>query len=168
MADTDSNDFPPLRYGLLHDLVGHLLRHAYNRAYAAFETVFEGEGLTPLQFMIFELVQQNPGVSHSDIARAMGTAPSVVTTTMKPLLSEGRIRRATPDGDSRQRIYEPTPEGLAWFARIRPLIARSEDRLTAALGAEQRSELVHMLRLLLDIEQDRDPGPGASGQRAPG
>lgn len=151
MADPAPPEFPPLRYGLLHGLVGHLLRHAYNRAFSAFETVFQDEGISPLQFMIFELVQQNPGVSHSDIARAMGTAPSVVTTTMKPMLADGRIRRTPRAGDTRQRIYEASPEGLAWFARIRPDIARSEDQLTDALSPAERAELLRILRRLLVI-----------------
>lgn len=155
MADTAPPAFPPLRYGLLHDLVGHLLRHSYNRAYAAFEGTFQGAGVTPLQFMIFELVQQNPGVTHSDIVGAMGTAPSVVTTTLKPLLADGRIRRAVRAGDGRQRVYEATAEGSAWFARLRPEIAKSEDRLTAALSEEERAELLRMLRMLLGIEANR-------------
>ena len=156
MADTESAQFPPLHYGLLHELVGHLLRHSYNRAYSAFEGVFQGEGITPLQFMIFELVQHNPGVTHSDIARAMGTSPSVVTTTMKPMLADGRIRRAPGAADTRQRVYEASAPGLDWFARIRPAIARSEDRLTEALTQGERAELLRLLRLLLGIADKED------------
>lgn len=148
---TDTTGFPPLRYGLLHDLVGHLLRHSYNRAFAAFEGVFRAEGITPLQFMIFELVANNPGVSHSDVARAMGTAASVVTTTMKPLLADGRIRSARHAADTRQRVYEATPEGEAWFARLRPEIARSEAALADGLSAAERAELLRLLRQLLGI-----------------
>lgn len=153
MTETAGPGFPPLRYGLLHDLVGHLLRHSYNRAFAAFEAAFRDEGITPLQFMIFELVQGNPGVTHSDVARAMGTAASVVTTTMKPLLADGRIRSARHRGDTRQRVYEATADGLAWFARIRPRIERSEDALTAGLSAADRAELLRLLRLLLGIRR---------------
>lgn len=151
MTDRVKPEFPPLRYGMLHGLVGHLLRHSYNRAFAAFEAAFEGEDITPLQFMIFELVQNNPGVSHSDVATAMGTAVSVVTTTMKPMLTDGRIVAAPKPGDTRQRVYEATAEGLAWFARIRPAIDRSEDALTASLSPAERAELLRMLRLLLGI-----------------
>lgn len=153
MTDIASLGFPPLRYGLLHGLVGHLLRHSYNRAFAAFETAFREEGVTPLQFMIFELVQGNPGVSHSDVARAMGTAASVVTTTMKPMLADGRIRSARHHSDTRQRVYEASAEGLAWFGRIRPKIERSEAVLTAGLSAAERAELLRLLRLLLGIGQ---------------
>lgn len=151
MTDSENPAFPPLHYGLLHDLVGHLLRHSYNRAFAAFEAVFRDEGITPLQFMIFELVQNNPGVTHSDVARAMGTAPSVVTTTMKPLLADGRIVGAPLAGDSRQRIYEATVKGRDWFTRIQPLIAGSEDRLADGLSEAERAELLRLLRLLLGI-----------------
>jgi DNA-binding MarR family transcriptional regulator len=152
MTDRMTPEFPPLRYGILHDLVGHLLRHSYNRAYAAFENAFSDEGITPLQFMIFELVQNNPGVTHLDIAKAMGTAASVVTTTLKPMLADGRITSAVKASDTRKRVYEASAAGLAWFDRIRPAIGRSEDQLTASLSAAERTELLRMLRLLLGIE----------------
>jgi len=155
MTETTGPGFPPLRYGLLHGLVGHLLRHSYNRAYAAFEAAFQDDGITPLQFMIFELVQHNPGVTHADIARAMGTSASVVTTTMKPMLADRWIRRRPLAGDSRQRVYEATAEGVEWFARIRPKIQRSEDQLADSLGPEQRAELLRLLRLLLGIGSER-------------
>ena len=151
MTDRPTQTFPPLRYGLLHDLVGHLLRHSYNRACAAFETAFGDEEISPLQFMIFELIQNNPGVTHGDITRAMGTAPSVVTTTLKPMLKDGRVAGMPKPGDTRQRVYEATAEGLRWFQRIRPGIMRSEDELTESLTADERAELLRMLRLLLGI-----------------
>ncbi|GHD50141.1 hypothetical protein GCM10017083_23480 [Thalassobaculum fulvum] len=154
MTDSTNSGFPLLRYGLLHDLVGHLLRHSYNRAFAAFERAFREEGLSPLQFMIFELVQNNSGVTHSDIARAMGTAPSVVTTTMKPMLADGRIVAAKREGDGRQRVYQASAAGREWFARIRPTIADSEDELTASLSAAERTELLRLLRQLLGLEKE--------------
>jgi DNA-binding MarR family transcriptional regulator len=158
MTDDANSGFPPLRYGLLHDLVGHLLRHSYNRAFSAFEDVFGTEGLSPLQFMIFELVQNNAGVTHSEIARAMGTAPSVVTTTMKPMLADGRIVAAKREGDGRQRVYEASAAGREWFARIRPMIAESEDALTRGLSVAERTELLRLLRLLLGLgKEDGNP-----------
>ena len=154
MAGSVKPEFPNLHYGLLHDLVGHLLRHSYNRAFSAFEATFRDEAITPLQFMIFELIERNPGVTHSDVAKAMGTAASVVTTTMKPLFAEGRVRSTPMPGDTRQRVYEVTPEGSAWFARLRPLIADSEDSLTEALSDAERAELLRMLRTLLGIGKE--------------
>jgi DNA-binding MarR family transcriptional regulator len=154
MDDSERSGFPPLRYGLLHDLVGHLLRHSYNRAFTAFEHVFQEEGISPLQFMMFELVKNNPGVAHSDLAKAMGTASSVVTTTLKPMLADDRLRSRPGSADSRQRVYEASPEGLAWFEELRPRIGRSEDELTEALSEAERRELLRLLRTLLGIRTE--------------
>lgn len=153
MTDRPTSALPLLRYGILHDLVGHLLRHSYNRAYAAFETAFADEGISPLQFMMFELIRHNPGVTHADIARAMVTAPSVVTTTLKPMLTDARIASAPKPGDTRQRVYQATAEGLRWFERIRPGILRSEDDLAESLTAAERAELLRLLRLLLGFAE---------------
>ena len=73
-----------LDYGLLNELVGHLLRHAFLRGHQVFGDVFAGEALTPLQFMVLELVDRNPGIPHRDVAAAMSSAPSVLTTALKP------------------------------------------------------------------------------------
>lgn len=151
---------PPLNYGNLHELLGHVLRHAFNRGHAAFNEVYEDEGLTPLQYMILELVSHNPKVTHKDIARAMGTSASVVTTTMKPLLAEGRIVRSAALRDGRMTGYVLSKEGAAWFAEIRPRIEMSERRLTDRLSDPERSELLRMLRVVAGL-----PGAGDLNKR---
>ena len=134
--------------GLLHDLAGHLLRHAFNRGQHTFEVTFKGEGITPLQFMIVELVASNDGVAHWQIGEAMGTSASVVTTTLKPLIEGGWILRQNSHGDRRRIIYRLTKRGAERHRNLRPRLASSEDLLLEALNESERSEFKRMLLLV--------------------
>ncbi len=141
-----------LNYGQLNDLLGHLLRHAVNRGQGTFHEVFEEDSVTPLQFMIVELISQNSEITHTDICKAMQTSASVVTTTLKPLLADGRLLKVVVNGDGRKVNYALSREGQAWFDRIKPKIAESEARLAEALSEEERADLVRMLKLLAGVE----------------
>lgn len=133
--------------GLLHDLLGHLLRHAFNRGQTVFTQVFAEEHITPLQFMMAELIARNPGVTHSQISDAMGTSASVVTTSLKPLIAAGNVARAAGT-DRRRMCYRLTPTGGQWFAALRPKIQQCEDLFARPLTMAQRNQLAEMLRLL--------------------
>lgn len=142
-------DFPPLRYGRLHDLAGHLLRHASLRGQAAFGHAFAGEGITPLHYMIAELLAANGPTGHKDVSAAMGTQPSVITTTLKPMLADGRIARRGGIGDRRAVLYELTAVGRTWFDGVRPRIEAAEAVLLGRLADEEAEQLRRLLRKLL-------------------
>lgn len=145
---------PPthLDYGVLNDLGGHLFRHAFLRGQQVFAEVFSGEAITPLQFMALELVSRNPGVTHKDICQAMASAPSVMTTTLKPLVRDGILKREHKAGDGRRIGYRLSPKGEAWFREIRPRIKAAEDKLFEGLSPHQREALLQDLRRLTDRE----------------
>jgi DNA-binding MarR family transcriptional regulator len=148
--------------GLLHDLAGHLLRHAFNRGQHTFEVTFKGEGITPLQFMIVELVASNDGVAHWQICEAMGTSASVVTTTLKPLIEGGWISRENSHGDRRRIIYRLTKEGAARHRSLQPRLVNSEDLLLEALSESERREFKRMLLLVGGLSA-REQGARKSG-----
>ncbi|MBA5775955.1 winged helix-turn-helix transcriptional regulator [Stappia sp. F7233] len=137
-----------LDYGILNDLVGHLLRHAFLRGQQVFAAVFDGDGVTPLQFMVLELVSRNPGITHRAAAGAVGAAPSVLTTAMKPLIDEELVTRVLVPGDGRKVGYALSESGMERFAAIREKIRLAEARLTAPLGQGGRAELRAMLKKL--------------------
>ena len=152
MSDTTMMDSPDdLDSGILNDLLGHLLRHAFNRGQAVFAETFEADGITPLQFMMLELISQNPGITHSQIGRSMGTSASVVTTTLKPLIAAGRIASTASAEDRRMVCYCVTRQGSAWFSRLRPKIDQCENRLAEGLTQGERAALTALLRRVCGV-----------------
>ncbi|WP_420348125.1 MarR family winged helix-turn-helix transcriptional regulator [Pelagibius sp.] len=143
---------PPqhLDYGLLNGLGGHLFRHAFLRGQQVFSEVFADQAITPLQFMTLELVMLNPGVTHKDICAAMASAPSVMTTSLKPLIRDGVLLRERKTGDGRSIGYRLSAKGETWFKTIRPQIDLAEDKLFAGLSGAQRRALLEVVRQLTE------------------
>ncbi|MGF1631259.1 MAG: MarR family winged helix-turn-helix transcriptional regulator [Kiloniellaceae bacterium] len=137
-----------LRTGLLHQAFGHLFRRSHLRSQQAFARAFDGSALSPLQFGILELVLLNPGITHGALAEGMVTAPSVVTTAMKPLHSAGFLVEQTPAGDARRCGYRLSPSGEAFFAGLRERILEAEELLLAPLSAAERRSLKRLLQRL--------------------
>ncbi|WP_029057656.1 MarR family winged helix-turn-helix transcriptional regulator [Stappia stellulata] len=136
----------PLDHGCLDELVGHLLRHAFLRGHQVFAEVFDGDSLTPLQFMVLELVDRNPGVTHREVAAVMSCAPSVLTTALKPLVASGALLREGVAGDGRRAAYRLSRDGRSWFQDLRPKISRAESELLSGLEETDQATLRDMLR----------------------
>ena len=148
-ARAGPGEVPPsasLDYGLLNELVGHLLRHAFLRGHQVFGDVFAGEALTPLQFMVLELVDRNPGITHRDVAAAMSSAPSVLTTALKPLVTTRMLEQVRGAGDGRRVAYRLSREGRERFRAVRPRIAEAEQRLLGDLDEVEAEALRGFLR----------------------
>ena len=81
------------------------MRHAFVLSQKTFTKAFKDEDITSLQYGALDLVSFNPGVGHKAVAAARSTAPSVLTTTLKPLLASGKITNEPLPGDRRQSAY---------------------------------------------------------------
>jgi DNA-binding MarR family transcriptional regulator len=134
--------------GLLHETFGHLFRRSHLRSQQAFARAFDGYGLSPLQYGILELVMLNPGISHGELAEAMVTAPSVVTTAMKPLRRDGLLEEKTPPGDARRSGYRLSDKGEAYFLSLQERILDAEELLVGPLSAAERRTLKRLLQRL--------------------
>jgi len=148
MGVTDRKALLLVRTGMLHDAFGHLFRRAHLRSQAAFARAFEGSGISPLQYGILELVLMNPGITHGEIAEVMVTAPSVVTTGMKPLLEDGFLEKRADDVDGRCIGYVLTPDGEGFFAMVQERLTEAEALLLAPLSAAERRSLKRLLQRL--------------------
>src|SRR3546814_11597250 len=74
---------------------------------------------------------------HGALAEAMATAPSVVTTAMKPLRAAGHVvLEETPGGDARRSGYHLSEEGHAFFTSVSGHILIAEELL---VGPQIRS-----------------------------
>ncbi len=137
---------PVLHTGLLHDAFGHLFRRCHLRSQQAFAQAFDGSDLSPLQYGIMELVLLNPGITHGELAEGMVTAPSVVTTAMKPLRRIGFLVPQSSREDARRCGYTLSPAGEAYFSALRGQILAAEKLLVGALSESERRSLMRLLR----------------------
>lgn len=142
-----------LETGLLHQAFGHLFRRCHLRSQQAFARVFEDRGLSPLQYGILELVMLNPGISQGAIAEGMVTAPSVVTTAMKPLRAAGYLSEEPAAEDARRSGYRLTKAGKAFFDEVSIKILVADELLVGPLTWAERDTLKALLRRLVESER---------------
>src|SRR3546814_421669 len=86
---------------------------------------------------------------HGALAEAMATAPSVVTTAMKPLRAAGHVvLEETPGGDARRSGYHLSEEGHAFFTSVSGHILIAEELLVGPLSEAERGTLRRLLQRL--------------------
>ena len=133
----------------LDALLGHLLRRAHLLAQRRFAEAFDGIGLSPVQYALLSVLEAHPDIGHRALGEAVSTAPSVVTTTLKPLLADGLVRHGRDPGDARLRVYRLSASGRAALARSRRNLAASERELASALTGAETEALRDLLAKLI-------------------
>ena len=80
----------------------------------------------------------------------MGIDRSTMVSLIDQLESAGLARRRPSATDRRAREIAITPKGRRLLQRSRRMISQLEDEVLAGLTAEERSELVRLLRRALE------------------
>ena len=93
------------------------------------------------------------GISRGALAEGMVTAPSVVTTAMKPLRAAGFLVEETPRGDARRCGYRLSKAGEAFFRTASFYIMVAEEILVGPLSEAERDTLKRLLQRLADSER---------------
>jgi DNA-binding MarR family transcriptional regulator len=89
------------------------------------------------------------GISHGALAEGMVTAPSVVTTAMKPLRAAGLLVEEVPAGDARRCGYRLSKAGEAFFSTASFHIMVAEEILVGPLSEAERDTLKRLLQRLV-------------------
>ena len=142
----------PLDLGELSELLGYALKRAQLKLYEDFLKCVAPLQLTPAQFSVLLLLEQNPGRNQTEVAGALGILRPNFVAMLDGLESRGLCARTRSDTDRRSHVLSLTEKGRSALARARKIIAsRHEARLSALLGSSDRAAL---LRILAKIARD--------------
>ena len=136
-------------YGVLPNCIGFNLRISYALATQLFSREVEGRDLAPIQFAALELISHNPNLSQREIARHIGTTPTVLVKPLEKLEKRALISRMRSADDRRRSRIRITPEGEALLEEARNHISSVEEKLTANLSANERSTLLNLLHKMM-------------------
>jgi DNA-binding MarR family transcriptional regulator len=135
-----------VEYGVLPDLVGFNLRIAYGLASQLFSVRFASMDLAPIQFAALEFISRTGGLSQTEIAEHVGTAPTVLVTPLERMESRGLIERGRDPADRRRAVVWITEAGKALLSSARAEITAVEDELLAPLDPWEREQLLEFLQ----------------------
>lgn len=145
-ADRELTPFGRLEESGLHQILGYQLAQAT----IATTQVFMAEvgqvfDLRPVEFTILSLVDENPGVSAKQLARALAVTPPNITMWIDRLEQRGLIERERSRVDRRAQHIRATDSGAALSRKAVAQVIAGEQRALSMLSPAERAMLVELL-----------------------
>lgn len=147
------NSAPPaaLDHGLLPGLLGYQLRLAQQAVFRDFERAAEGLGVSPGRFGMLVLIEANPGVSQSRLAREIGLDRSTLVAILDALEGANLLERRAGE-DRRTNGLWLTRRGRGVIEKMKDRVAAHEARIAARLTAAEQRQLLDLLRRLSEVQ----------------
>jgi MarR family transcriptional regulator, transcriptional regulator for hemolysin len=144
MATRPSAD-PPVT-----EFAGQLFFRLWRVTHTRTAEVLGSVGLTPALFALLNVIGARQGAIQQELGSALGIDRSTMVSLIDELEGAGLARRRPSATDRRAREVMITPNGRRVLERARGLISEVEDEVLAGLAAEERRELLALLRRALD------------------
>lgn len=135
-----------LAQGILPGLLGYRLRLAQQAVFRDFASSVGG--LSPGRIGILTLIEVNPGVTQSLLARAVNLDRSTMVGVLDTLEERGLIERRRGADDRRTNGLWLTRKGRALLAGAKRKIVVHERRVASRLSAAERGQLLRLLAKL--------------------
>jgi DNA-binding MarR family transcriptional regulator len=136
-----------IEHPLLPQLLGYELRLAHQVVFGDFADSVGALGVSAGRLGVLLLVEANPGVAQSPLARAIGLDRSSLVPILDQLESAGWLARRAGT-DRRSNGLWVTPSGRTLLGRVKTRVRAHERRIAARLQPGERDELMRLLRLL--------------------
>jgi DNA-binding MarR family transcriptional regulator len=149
MALSNDTENPPVLDGyVVEEQVGFLMRRANQRHTAIFAEGMAAVELTPTQFTALVKVAELGRVTQNLLGRESAMDPATIQGVVRRLMDRGLVTRAADPLDRRTIVLAPTQAGLALVARAVVAAREITEATLDPLTAEERRELVSLLRKL--------------------
>jgi len=139
-------DSAALQLGELSVLLGYSLKRAQLKVFEDFLRCMAPLQLTPAQFSVLLLLDNNPGRNQTEIANTLGILRPNFVAMLDALESRGLLTRMRSPSDRRSHVLALTDKGRVTLGRAKKLVAtKHEARLVELLGPGDHAALLGML-----------------------
>jgi DNA-binding MarR family transcriptional regulator len=135
--------------GVLPQLLGYQIRLAQRAVFADFAEAMGSEDISPGLFGMLVIIESNPGLKQTELARAAHLDRSSIVPVVDKLEARGLVARRTSSEDRRVNGLWLTEQGGALLRRLKRRVATHERRLMRNLTAQERAQLVELLGKIL-------------------
>ncbi len=140
------DDGAALQMGELSELLGYVIKRAQLKVFDDFHRCMAPLQLTPAQFSVLLLLDNNPGRNQTEIANTLGILRPNFVAMLDGLESRDLLTRMRSPSDRRSHVLMLTDKGRATLARAKKLVAtRHEARLIELLGPGEHKALLGMM-----------------------
>lgn len=145
-ATPGSSNKSAIDYGLLPGLVGYQLRMAQIALFRDFSQGLGGEDVTPGLFGVLVIIEANPDLKQSELARATHLDRSTVVTVIDNLERRGLVERRVALHDRRSNAIRLTDAGSALLRKLKRQVSQHEKRLLQNFSAAERETFLALLK----------------------
>jgi DNA-binding MarR family transcriptional regulator len=135
-----------IEHGVLTGLVGFHLRQAQIAVFRDFAATMGALEVTPGLFAVLVLIECNPGLKQSELAKAVHLDRSSVVSVVDNLEQRGLVERRAVANDRRFNALCLTDGGATLLKKLKRRVATHEKRLGRDLDAGERATLVALLK----------------------
>ena len=132
------------------EFAGQLFFRLWRASHVRAADVLGSVGLTPALFGLLNVIGAREGANQQELGSAMGIDRSTMVSLIDQLESAGLAKRRPSATDRRAREIAITAKGRRLLQRSRRMISETEDEVLARLTADERNELVTLLRRALE------------------
>ena len=149
----------------LDDSPGHLLRRCQQYSFDLFSKEVGNSSLTPRQFTVLSTVEQNEGLSQTDLVHKTGIDRSTLADMISRLLKRGLLARKRTETDARANSVRITAAGRKALNGAMASVKKAETALMAALPASKRADFLKNLRLIADAGAEAEAAAAAAPKK---
>lgn len=142
----------------------HLLRRANQFANDLYSTEQEAKGLTQRQLAVLFAVDQQEGVSQTQLVRATGIDRSTLADMIVRMQSKDLLARKRTDEDARANSVRITTVGRRAMKAAMPAMMRAEVKVLEMLPQRTRVEFIKALSLIAQHATDVDLAEDGDGK----
>lgn len=134
-----------IAFGKLNGYLGYRLRLAQQADYADFARAVGDVDVSPGRFSLLTLIAANPGITQTDLSRAVNLDKSTLTPALDQLERRGLIERRRIPSDRRALAIHLSGEGHALLAYMTEQVERHEVSLSALFTPAEKKQLIRYL-----------------------
>jgi DNA-binding MarR family transcriptional regulator len=132
------------------EFAGQFFFRLWRATHARTAEVLATVGLTPALFALLNVIGAREGAIQQELGSALGIDRSTMVSLVDQLEAAQLARRRPSATDRRAREVAITTKGRRRLQKARRLISQVEDEILAGLTADERRELLGLLRRALD------------------
>ncbi len=145
-ANSDSSKKSAIDLGMLPELIGFQLRMAQIALFRDFSQGLGTEDVTPGLFGVLVIIESNPDLKQSELARATQLDRSTVVTVIDNLERRGLVERRASVHDRRSNAIRLTAAGTALLRKLKRQVSQHEKRLLQNFSPAERETFLTLLQ----------------------
>jgi len=154
----------------LENSVSHLLRRAQQFAYEQFVQHMGESTLTPRQFIVLFAVNEEEGLSQTDLVNRTGIDRSTLADMISRMIGNGLLARKRTAEDARANSVRLTASGRRALMGAMPRALTAEKALVELLPKAAQTELMRALKHLVETlestkQEDKPTAKKKSGRK---